>query len=81
MSPKNPDNTFLVLYGVSNNKRALWGGDAEARAHIGYKPEDNGENFAAELEGKSTPGGEIAQIFHGGSVCAHNFTGDPSRVD
>lgn len=72
---------FLVLYGVSNNKRALWGGDAKARAHIGYKPEDNGEDYATELEGKATPGGEIAQIFHGGSVCAHNFSGDPSKID
>lgn len=76
-----PHFHFLVLYGVSNNKRALWGGDAKARAHIGYMPEDNGEIFAAELEGKATPGGEIAALFHGGSVCAHNFTGDPKRVD
>ena len=75
-----PPFHFLVLYGVSNNTRALWGGDAEARRHIGYQPEDNGERWAAELEGKATPGGEIARIFHGGSVCAHNFTGDPAKI-
>jgi uronate dehydrogenase len=71
---------FLVLYGVSANQRALWGGDDAARAHIGYKPEDNAEAWAAELEGKTTPGGAVAALFHGGSVCAHNFSGDPSRI-
>jgi len=76
-----PPFHFLVLYGVSDNKRALWGGDAEARRHIGYAPQDDGEAWAAEIEGKATPGGEIAQIFHGGSVCALNFTGDPGRID
>jgi len=76
-----PPFHFLVLYGVSANKRALWGGDAAARAHIGYAPQDDAEAFAAELEGKAAPGGEIAAQFHGGSVCALGFTGDPERID
>jgi uronate dehydrogenase len=75
-----PPYHFLVLYGVSANQRALWGGDDDARAHIGFKPEDNAEHWAAELEGKATPGGPIAALFHGGSVCALGFTGDPSRI-
>jgi uronate dehydrogenase len=72
---------FLVLYGVSANQRALWGGDEAARAQIGYAPQDNAETWATELEGKATPGGAIAAQFHGGSVCAHNFSGDPTRID
>ncbi len=76
-----PPFHFLVLYGVSANKRALWGGDAAARAHVGYAPQDDAEAFAAELEGKATPGGEIAALFHGGSVCALGFTGDPERIE
>jgi uronate dehydrogenase len=76
-----PPFHFLVLYGISANKRALWGGDAAARAHIGYAPQDDAEAFAAELEGKAAPGGEIAALFHGGSVCALRFSGDPERVD
>ncbi len=75
-----PPFHFLVLYGVSANRRALWGGDAAARAHIGYAPQDDADAFAAELEGKATPGGEIAALFHGGSVCAYGFTADPERV-
>jgi uronate dehydrogenase len=75
-----PPFHFLVLYGVSANKRARWGGDEKARAHIGYKPEDNAEAWATELEGKATPGGQIAATFHGGSLCALGFTGDPQRI-
>jgi uronate dehydrogenase len=76
-----PPFHFLVLYGVSANTRAKWGGDTAARVHVGYVPQDNAEGFAAELESKATPGGEIAAIFHGGSVCALGFTGDPRRID
>ena len=76
-----PPFHFLVLYGVSANERALWGGDAAARAHVGYAPQDDAEAFAAELEGKATPGGEIAALFHGGSVSALGFTGDPKRIE
>jgi uronate dehydrogenase len=76
-----PPFHFLVLYGISANKRALWGGDAAARAHVGYAPQDDAESFAAELEGKPAPGGETAALFHGGSVCALGFTGDPEKID
>jgi uronate dehydrogenase len=76
-----PPFHFLVLYGVSANTRAKWGGDEAARAHVGYVPQDNAEAWAVELEGKATPGGEIAALFHGGSVCALGFSGDPKRID
>jgi uronate dehydrogenase len=76
-----PPFHFLVLYGISANKRAVWGGDAAARAHIGYAPQDDAEAFAAEVEDNATPGGPIAALFHGGSVCALGFSGDPKRID
>ncbi|WP_426958347.1 NAD-dependent epimerase/dehydratase family protein [Muricoccus radiodurans] len=75
-----PPFHFLVLYGVSANTRALWGGDTAARAHVGFAPEDNGEAYAAELESKRPAPEEIAAIFHGGMVCALGFSGDPSRI-
>lgn len=71
---------FLVLYGVSANRRAKWGGDAAARAHIGYVPRDNAEAFAASLVGKTASPGSPAALFHGGSVCEIGFTGDPGRI-
>jgi uronate dehydrogenase len=76
-----PPFHFIVLYGISANKRAPWGGDAAVRDHIGYKPQDDAESFAGELEGKPTPGGEVAALFHGGSVSALGFTGDPREID
>lgn len=76
-----PPFHYLVLYGISANKRALWVGDAAARAHIGYEPQDDAETFAGEVERKFTPGGEVAALFHGGSVSALGFIGDPKRID
>jgi uronate dehydrogenase len=75
-----PDFHFLVLYGVSANTRAAWGGDAAARAALGWSPLDNAEAFAAELEGIRPPPGSVAARFHGGVVCEAGFTGDPDRI-
>lgn len=71
---------FLVLYGVSANSRAKWGGDHAARAHIGFTPRDNAENWAAELADKVAPPGSPAARFHGGSVCEIGFQGDLDRI-
>ena len=71
---------FLVLYGVSRNTRAKWGGDEAARAHVGYAPRDDAEAFAPEIEAKAPPPGSVAARFHGGAVCEIGFSGDPDRV-
>ena len=75
-----PSFHFLVLYGVSANSRAKWGGDQAARAHIGFTPRDNAEDWAAELADKATPPGSPAARFHGGGVCEIGFQGDPDRL-
>jgi len=75
-----PSFHFLVLYGVSANSRAKWGGDQAARAHIGFTPRDTAEDWAAELADKSDPPSSPAARFHGGSVCEIGFQGDPDRV-
>jgi uronate dehydrogenase len=76
-----PPFHFLVLYGVSANTRAMWGGDDAARAHVGYVPQDNAEAWAAELAGKTPPAGDVAALFHGGNVCQIEFSGEPSRIE
>jgi len=43
-----PDLGFTVVYGISANTRAWWDG-ASARA-IGYRPHDDAEAWAAEIE-------------------------------
>lgn len=65
---------FLVLYGVSANTRTTWGGDADARAAVGYAPQDDAEAFAAEIAGKAPPPGSVAARFHGGAVCEIGYS-------
>lgn len=71
---------FLVLFGVSANTRAKWGGDEAARAQVGYVPQDNAEIYAAEIAGIAPPPGSVAARFHGGVVCEIGFSGDPDRI-
>src|SRR5688572_22242374 len=73
-----PDFHFIVVYGVSANTRNEWHDETAAR--IGYRPEDDAETYAAELESKVYPAGP-ARDFHGGDPCAQEFTGDPTRID
>ncbi|MBC8163302.1 MAG: NAD(P)-dependent oxidoreductase [Roseiflexaceae bacterium] len=74
-----PDYHFLVAYGVSANTRNRW---VDASADIlGYRPQDNAEEFAAELAGKAPPPGDPARECHGGPFCALEFTGDLSKID
>ncbi|MGI8913647.1 MAG: NAD-dependent epimerase/dehydratase family protein [Chloroflexota bacterium] len=43
--------TFGVFYGISDNTRRQWD-ITNARDLLGYRPEDNGEVFAQEIEAK-----------------------------
>ena len=64
-----PDVGFTVVYGVSNNTRAWWPRSDAAR-RIGYEPQDDAEEFAAELEhvGRDyeRQGGPNTEPSHGG---------------
>lgn len=70
---------FLVLYGVSNNTRNRW--QSPHAGEIGYRPQDNAEQYAAELESKKPPAGDPAADFHGGAFCGLEFVGDARRID
>lgn len=74
-----PDYHYLVAYGVSANTRSRWLNPAAD--FLGYRPQDNAEDFAAELAGKTTPAGDPATECHGGPFCALEFAGDLSRID
>ena len=52
---------FLVLYGVSNNTRNRWQNPHAAK--IGYRPLDNAEQYAAELEAKGCRQATPRRIF------------------
>jgi len=73
-----PDFHFIVVYGVSANTRNEWRNPAAEL--IGYRPVDNAEAFAAEIENKLDPAGP-ARDFQGGEFCAMEFDSDPRRIN
>ncbi len=74
-----PAYHYLIVYGVSANTRSRWiNPNAD---FLGYQPQDNAEDFAAVLVGKTAPAGDPATEFHGGPFCAMEFTGDISKID
>lgn len=61
-----PTTGFAVIYGVSANDRSPV--DNTHAAFLGYRPQDNAEQFAAEIlaaEGAGDPS-DLAQMVHGG---------------
>jgi uronate dehydrogenase len=61
-----PITGFSVVYGVSNNDRAPV--DNAKAQHLGYRPRDNAEEFAAEIYAKDGPldPHDPANTHHGG---------------
>jgi uronate dehydrogenase len=61
-----PAVRFQVVYGVSANTRSWWKDDAAAS--LGYRPEDNAEEFAEQIE-EPSPGAPswLADRLQGGS--------------
>lgn len=73
-----PSFHFIVVYGVSANTRNEWRDDA-ARL-IGYRPQDNAEAHAADLESRTEAPGP-ASDFHGGQYCALEFDGNVDAIE
>lgn len=61
-----PVTGFTVVYGVSNNDRAPV--DNAKASYLGYRPQDNAEQFAAEILGNEPPQdlNDPANLCHGG---------------
>jgi uronate dehydrogenase len=74
-----PDYHYLIAYGVSANTRSRWLNPAAD--FLGYRPQDNAEDFAAELEGQASAAADPAAEFHGGEFCTLEFTGDTSAIE
>ncbi len=67
-----PAPGYAVLYGISNNTRAWW--DLEAGRALGYHPEDDAEQFAAEIEAVAENETDRAEAEHvGGSFATSQF--------
>ena len=74
-----PDYHFVIVYGVSNNVRGRYrnvGID-----FLGYRPQDNSEDYAAEIERAPDAEGAISRQFHGGPYPEMDFDGDLAKID
>lgn len=74
-----PDYRFLVLYGVSANSRCHWRNPAAAA--VGYRPQDNAEDYASEFRVPIADGIDAAAAFHGGEYCAMEFNNNINNID
>ena len=65
-----PVTGFSVVYGVSNNDRAPV--DNAKASHLGYRPQDNAEVFAAQIlaEAPRPDPTDLAQACHGGALAS-----------
>jgi len=69
------DVGFMVVWGVSANKRSWW--DNRGAERLGYQPTQDAEEYAAEVLAQPDPLDALGQRFQGGS-----FVGiDYSRAD
>ncbi len=73
-----PEFRYLVLYGVSANRRSRWLNRDAAR--VGYQPRDDAELWATQLEGRDS-GGEAARAFHGGGFCDLELSNKINDID
>jgi uronate dehydrogenase len=73
-----PDFGYATVYGVSANTRKFW--DNLAVAFLGYAPEDNAEDWAAEVLA-GPPEDPVAAPFQGGWYCAKDFVGNVEEIN
>ena len=72
-----PDIGYLVVWGVSNNTRSYW--DQTGAERLGYRPVQNSEAFAEEINRQPNPLDPIAQQYQGGRFVAQDFTPKEQR--
>lgn len=74
---ENPNISFEIVYGVSDNRRS-WYDNSNAR-RLGYLPQDDAEAYAADVLAKEKPGDPRTEMFQGGTFVLAEYGGDPSR--
>jgi uronate dehydrogenase len=82
LSINAPKTGFQIVWGVSANTRGYW--DNNSADHggnpLGYRPQHNAEDYAAEIVGKPNPLDPVAQRHQGGSFASFDFTPVEKRV-
>ncbi len=71
-----PGIRFEIVYGISGNTRAWY--DNSNAYRLGYKPQDNAEDFSTAILEKEVPGDPIAEMYQGGIFCAVEAVPNPA---
>ena len=74
-----PDYHFIVVYGVSNNRRNRYRN--AGIEFLGYRPQDNSEDYAASILRTPDIEDTISRQFHGGPYTQIGFDGDLARIE
>jgi len=74
-----PGIRFEIVYGVSGNRRSWY--DNSNAERLGYRPQDDSENWAAEVLANEKPGADPGtEKFQGGTFVLAEDGGDPTRA-
>ncbi|HEV3185038.1 MAG TPA: NAD(P)-dependent oxidoreductase [Xanthobacteraceae bacterium] len=74
-----PDYHFIVVYSVSNNLRNRYRN--VGLEFLGYAPQDNSEDHAADVTRAPDTEEDISRQFHGGPYTQMGFDGDLAKID
>jgi uronate dehydrogenase len=76
---ERPGIVHEIVYGVSKSSRSWW--DNSNAARLGYKPQDNADDYAADVLAKHSPiSGDVrADTHQGGPFCTSESGGDPVK--
>ena len=76
---EHPEVRFEIVYGVSGNQRS-WYDNANA-TRLGYKPQDDSEQWAADVLKKEKPATDaIAEKYQGGVFCTAEEVPNPAPL-
>jgi uronate dehydrogenase len=75
---EHPGIRFEIVYGVSGNRRSWY--DNSNATRLGYQPEDDGEEFAAEVLAREKPGDPTAELYQGGMFCVLEDVPNPAAL-
>jgi uronate dehydrogenase len=75
-----PNVHFHIVYGVSGSSQGFY--DSAAAEAIGYVPQDNADDYRAEVLAKNPdPEPAVEGLFQGGHFCGLEFDGDVNLID
>jgi len=67
-----PDIGYMAVWACSNNTRSYW--DNAGAEKLGYRPQQDAEDFAAGILAQPNPLDPIAQLYQGGQFVTMDYT-------